>query len=482
MNSSKTAFLNGHLKEEVYVSQTDGFIDPEHLDKVYRLKKALYRIKQAPRAYMIRSLMYLTVNIPDLVQATCFLARYQERLTEKYLKEVKRIFQYLKKIIHMGLWYLKDYGFELIAFSDVDHAEADESLAKHKSLEYEIERLLRVVVSQDIMSIVQSDSVIATSNLQIELDPYKDMQNQFEWLQAQLEDLKGKSSNTQCASDTLDHLSQKLEDENVSLEFQIRNYAKENKHLETTYKNLFDSIKLFDNVSEQKDTLNGTNVNTKFTKQSILGKPPSSSKSKLYSVTPFPNLKVIPKDRDFGNLAAKTRRPQPRSNIKNDRVPSTSKSSCIKNKDVENDNSKVVCAMCKQCLITANHDVCVINYMNGMNSRDDNQSENVSNVANKKKHKPKVKKPKTLGSKEILASPKPSAPRTCLRWLPIGRIFYFKGKIIASNESECQSDRSKGRSYLFMVRRLGILKAYDRKFEASHKSCLEVSKNYPLWK
>ncbi|GKB99590.1 retrovirus-related pol polyprotein from transposon TNT 1-94 [Tanacetum coccineum] len=244
MNSSKTAFLNGHLKEEVYVSQTDGFIDPEHLDKVYRLKKALYRIKQAPRAYMIRSLMYLTVNIPDLVQATCFLARYQERLTEKYLKEVKRIFQYLKKIIHMGLWYLKDYGFELIAFSDVDHAEADESLAKHKSLEYEIERLLRVVVSQDIMSIVQSDSVIATSNLQIELDPYKDMQNQFEWLQAQLEDLKGKSSNTQCASDTLDHLSQKLEDENVSLEFQIRNYAKENKHLETTYKNLFDSIKV----------------------------------------------------------------------------------------------------------------------------------------------------------------------------------------------------------------------------------------------
>ncbi|GKA95993.1 retrovirus-related pol polyprotein from transposon TNT 1-94, partial [Tanacetum coccineum] len=48
--------------------------------------------------------------------------------------------------------------------------EADESLAKHKALEYEIEPLLRAVVSQDIMSIVQNHSVVDTSNLQTELD------------------------------------------------------------------------------------------------------------------------------------------------------------------------------------------------------------------------------------------------------------------------------------------------------------------------
>nr|GEX70302.1 retrovirus-related Pol polyprotein from transposon TNT 1-94 [Tanacetum cinerariifolium] len=48
--------------------------------------------------------------------------------------------------------------------------EADESLAKHKALELEIERLLRAVVSQDIMSIVQSNYVVDTSNLQTELE------------------------------------------------------------------------------------------------------------------------------------------------------------------------------------------------------------------------------------------------------------------------------------------------------------------------
>nr|GEU67580.1 retrovirus-related Pol polyprotein from transposon TNT 1-94 [Tanacetum cinerariifolium] len=47
----KTTFLYGPLKEEVYVNQPDGFVDPYHPDKVYRLKKALYGLKKAPRAW-----------------------------------------------------------------------------------------------------------------------------------------------------------------------------------------------------------------------------------------------------------------------------------------------------------------------------------------------------------------------------------------------------------------------------------------------
>ncbi|GJR25815.1 retrovirus-related pol polyprotein from transposon TNT 1-94 [Tanacetum coccineum] len=58
----KTAFLNGTLKEDVYVCQPKGFIDADHPSHVYKLKKALYGLKQAPRAWYNELSMFLLQN------------------------------------------------------------------------------------------------------------------------------------------------------------------------------------------------------------------------------------------------------------------------------------------------------------------------------------------------------------------------------------------------------------------------------------
>nr|GFB39060.1 hypothetical protein [Tanacetum cinerariifolium] len=71
---------------------------------------------------MIGSLMYVTSSRPDIMFATCMCARYQANPNENHVSAVKRIFRYLKETINLGLWYRKDSGFDLTAYSEADHA------------------------------------------------------------------------------------------------------------------------------------------------------------------------------------------------------------------------------------------------------------------------------------------------------------------------------------------------------------------------
>nr|GEW76598.1 retrovirus-related Pol polyprotein from transposon TNT 1-94 [Tanacetum cinerariifolium] len=104
-------------------------------------------------------------------------------------------------------------------FSDDTTPSVARKFLNEQALELEIERLLKAVVSQDIMSIVLNPPVAETSDLQTELEQckydkisydkaYNDMQQKIERLQAQLGDQNGKSKDTTCVSNTLDPLSQ----------------------------------------------------------------------------------------------------------------------------------------------------------------------------------------------------------------------------------------------------------------------------------
>ncbi|GJZ92387.1 retrovirus-related pol polyprotein from transposon TNT 1-94 [Tanacetum coccineum] len=110
----KTAFLNGPLKEEVYVSHPDGFVEPEHgmdgcdttgkpMATTLELDADLQGVPIDPTKHrsMIGDLMYLTSSQPDLVFATFFCARYQARPIERHLKE-----EYVEKRI-VELYFVK---------------------------------------------------------------------------------------------------------------------------------------------------------------------------------------------------------------------------------------------------------------------------------------------------------------------------------------------------------------------------------------
>nr|GFA94005.1 Gag-Pol polyprotein [Tanacetum cinerariifolium] len=137
----------------------------------------------------------------------------------------------------------------------------------------------------------------------------------------------------------------------------------------------------------------------------------------------------------------KTRRPQPRSNTKNDRVPSVSKSSRSKNKEVNVEEhhrnlllskknkhissacnnskidsqdviSKVVYVVCKKCLNSVNHDVCLNTYVNGKKSSGRKHKANVSKNETQQKNQPEIKKPK----KVLVPTPDNISPLT-LKWI-----------------------------------------------------------------
>nr|GFB39904.1 hypothetical protein [Tanacetum cinerariifolium] len=108
---------------------------------------------------------------------------------------------------------------------------------------------------------------------------------------------------------------------------------------------------------------------------------------------------------------------------------------------IQDVKSKVVCAKCKKCLNSVNHDVCLNNCVNGNKSCGRKHKANISKNETQKEYRPKVSKSKNVRPHESLATPKPRKPRFLLRWSPTGKMFDSAGKIIApSGDNACTSN------------------------------------------
>ncbi|GKB54603.1 hypothetical protein Tco_0905356 [Tanacetum coccineum] len=152
-------------------------------------------------------------------------------------------------------------------------------------------------------------------------------------------------------------------------------------------------------------------ANTKFAKQSILGKPPSSSRPKPYAVPTLPNSTAFPKVGEtnaLSNPVTSNSVPSSREStvVNNERViaPGIFRINPVKANRVDNfvPNKHVKTSVrTKPIIVSQPHDDCVRQYVNGMKSRKKNQSANVSKSANQKKHKAQ----NTMAEQNVPAQP-----------------------------------------------------------------------------
>nr|GEW45965.1 retrovirus-related Pol polyprotein from transposon TNT 1-94 [Tanacetum cinerariifolium] len=427
-----------------------------------------------PQTALSREELYFSYNSKTANVLKSFLIPNEDLLDDttpsvalKYLNKVKRTILTLQRVVKQRMT-IETHNWASFSHQELHKIEAakfvgdfkslaneaDASLAKHKALEMEIEHLLKAVFSQDIMIIVKNEYVVDTSDLQTEIERMKE---HFENCIIKKETEYAKLWNDwykKCDEWKYDKIS----------------YDKAYKDMQQKIERL--QAQLFKKVSDQKDNTQDSSANTKFAKQPIVENLPKIGKTnalsnpvtsnsvstqqepksvnndkviapEMFRINPSKSSreeKHVPNTVRVDNT--KTKRPQPRSNTKNNRVPSASKSSRSKNKEAEVEEhhrnlllsknnkhissacnniktdsqeviSNVVCVMCSKCLISVNHDKCLHNYVNDKNSRGKKQKAKVSVKEIHMKYQPKV-------------------------------VTNQEGKLAASSKSESQSDCSNG--------------------------------------
>nr|GEY81737.1 hypothetical protein [Tanacetum cinerariifolium] len=166
----KSAFLYGTIEEEVYVCQPPRFEDPDHPDKVYKVVKAFM-------VYIRLLELGKLASTPIDTEKSLLKDPDGEDVDE----HIYRIFRYLKGKPYLGLWYLKDSPFDLVAYSDSDYAGAS---LDRKSTSGGCQFFKSRLISWQC----KKQTVVATSSIEAEYVAGANCCAQVLWIQNQMLD------------------------------------------------------------------------------------------------------------------------------------------------------------------------------------------------------------------------------------------------------------------------------------------------------
>nr|GFA35421.1 integrase, catalytic region, zinc finger, CCHC-type, peptidase aspartic, catalytic [Tanacetum cinerariifolium] len=476
--------LEEHDPPAVYDSEETLKLAQESREKMRLLKKEIKPANYAkinhlsgvfvPQTTISKEELFF-LNVSNMVTVSKTISIPNEDLSDdttpsvarKFLNEVKSSLVTLQRVVkqkmtlevhnwsssaHKEIQFLQEAVKFVRDFKSLAK-EADESLDKQKSLELEIERLLKASVSHDIMSIVQNGFVDVPSDIRTELDRTKE--------KLELCIIKRKKNTLFFGIIG----TQNVKNANITRFRMI-------KLIMTCNKREFNVVNHRNVIAPRMFKINPSQT----PRLDLVHNKQSSASIRTNPITNFYRHVTFKENVSSNTVTAsstrlehtaRTRRPQLKGITRNARIPSASNSSDVKkNVNVKdhrktlllsknqktmssecnsvkltswNDKSEFVCDTCKQCLVIANHDACMPSSVIVLNSRANKLCTNVPPIANQKRHKTQVWKPKQVGSKERLA-PKPRLPRFSLKWLPSGRSFDLKGKLVASKETNYPND------------------------------------------